>query len=587
MLLRELQMSYATSLKFSSILSRVFPVFLLTLLSFSNAINADTEFLPVEEAYPLSVTQEGKKLTIQWQAAEGYYLYAHKIKAKYLKDGQLVPLDLDIPKGKIKFDPNFNEELEVHYNTLNVTAMLDNADKPVHLSVKSQGCADAGLCYPPQTQYFSNQSGQFVELTKDTFNSQTNGNISNAMQNPASNEEPPLLLGMMIGAFIGGLILNLMPCVFPVLSLKALSLAHGDAKTHHRNGWAYTGGVVISFLLVAFIIIIAKSMGSSLGWGFQLQQPLFVVGMIYLFVLLGLNLSGLFEMGTSLMGVGNNLTQGDSASASFFTGVLAAVVASPCTAPFMATAVGFAVTQSAVTAILVFSCLGLGLAAPYLLLAYLPAVANRMPNPGPWMERLKQFLAFPMFLTSAWLIGVLGNQTSSKTVAFVVAGIIAMAFAIWVLQGRAEGLARWINRAAATAAGVAAIFIAVKVDTLDNQEDSPWIDYSAETIAEFRSQKKAIFVDLTADWCITCKMNEGVAIERDAVHSFAEENGIAMVKGDWTKNDPRITEYLASFGRNGVPLYVMYPSDPSKEPQILPQILTEDIVLDAMKQSIQ
>lgn len=553
----------------------------------TNVALADTEevFLSVDKAYPTSVTLEDRQLEVVWDTVDGYYLYANKISAYAWHDGQKQKLDLKLPKGKVKFDENFGEEVEVFYHALTATADVTDLPNAQYFTLKSQGCADAGLCYPPRTQYFSIQNGAMIEVTKDTFQSFTAVQDATAAT-PEEAPESTFLPTMLLGALLGGLILNLMPCVFPVLSLKALSLASGDAKTHHRNGWAYTAGIVLSFLLVAIIIIVAKNTGESLGWGFQLQQPMFVAGLVYLFVVLGLNLFGFFEMGTSFMGAGQELTQGDSAKASFFTGVLAAVVASPCTAPFMATAVGFAVTQSAITALLVFTFLGLGLAAPYLLLCYVPAVANRMPNPGPWMERLKQGLSFPMFLTSAWLLGVVGNQTSAKTASILVMGAIAITFAIWVLKGDASTKGRWIKRAFAALSAFAAIWIVVNVDQIDNQENSPWTPYSKQAISDFRSENRPVFVDLTADWCITCKVNENVAINREAVQNFAKENNIALVKGDWTKSDPKITEYLATFGRNGVPLYVMYSSDPSKAPELLPQILTEELVLEAMKKAL-
>ena len=559
---------------------------------FSNNAVSETSFLDVEEAYPLSVLNENDQLQLNWSIANGYYLYADKVSVKYWQDGKQAAADLSMPTGKIKYDENFGKELEVHYNSLTASMPLASNLENAQFSVKFQGCADAGLCYPPRTQYFSFQNGQFVEVTKDTFKSLTAGSVDESLASASSTEaevpaEPIFLPFILLGALLGGFILNLMPCVFPVLSLKALSLAHGDAATHHRNGWAYTAGIVVSFLLVAVILIVAKETGESLGWGFQLQQPIFVAGLVYLFVLLGLNLAGFFEMGTSFMGVGQNLTQGNGASASFFTGVLAAVVASPCTAPFMASAVGLAVTQSAIIALLVFTFLGLGLAAPYLVLCYVPAIADRMPRPGPWMDRLKQLLSFPMFLTSAWLLSVLGSQTSAKTVSYIVVGSVAITFAIWIVKGQGSNITRWINRGFATAAVACAALIVVKVDKIDSDENSPWIPYSAETIAELRSSNRPTFVDLTADWCITCKANEAVAINRDSVQNFAKENDIALVKGDWTKNDPRITEYLESFGRNGVPLYVVYSSDPSVEPKILPQILTEELVLDAMRESVQ
>lgn len=562
--------------------------FLLSTMCFIHSASAEDNFLDVNDAFVLSISQSDKQAVFNWKIADGYYLYGDKLRVIEKKDGQKITSDLVRPQGKIKYDENFGEELEVFYGELTASTKLVAGQNDSLLSVRYQGCADAGLCYPPQTRYFSYDGINFAEITKVAFNSSSIASSSKPTEtlNTAESSEAIFLPYMLLGALLGGFILNLMPCVFPVLSLKALSLSYNDGTSHIKNGWAYTAGIVLSFLLVAVIIITAKQTGESLGWGFQLQQPVFVAALVYLFLILGLNLAGFFEMGTSFMGVGQKLTQGNSTSASFFTGVLAAVVASPCTAPFMASAVGFAVTQSATTALLVFTFLGLGLAAPYLVLCHLPSVAKKMPNPGPWMERFKQLLSFPMFLTSAWLLGVLASQTSGKTAAYVVAGCVAVSFAIWVVKGDGSKFWRWLNRAFAAGAATAAIAIVFSVDKGPSEEDALWLDYSEETIAHLRSEKRAVFVDLTADWCITCKANEAMAINRKAVHLFAEENDIALVRGDWTSNDKAITKYLESFGRNGVPLYIVYPEDSNESPQVLPQILTEDLVLDALRQAV-
>lgn len=565
---------------------------------FETSLAPDDKFLPEAEAYVVVPNIEQEKISFRWIMAEGYYLYRHQLGLKLSGPDGLKDLAFSVPDGIIKFDEVFQKDFEVYYQTLTLSTDRIELPEGTELVLLSQGCADAGLCYPPRTQYFTLQNGVLIESATPTTGDANTAAISNSAnantaissaQNaalPLSNTQEQGLLAILIGALIGGMILNLMPCVFPVLSLKALTLASGDQAEHRVHGWAYTAGVVLSFIGVAGILISAKSAGDSLGWGFQLQQPVFIAALIYLFFLLAMNLFGMFEVGTSWMGVGQNLTQGHGVAPSFFTGVLAAVVASPCTAPFMATAIGFTLTQGPIITLIVFTALGFGMALPYLILSHSRVLASRLPNPGPWMDVFKQFLAFPLLLTCVWLLVVLGNQTSAYAGALMVGGMITLGFALWLVKHQPLSPAKWLVRILALASVAVALNLAVTIENhTEDNKDTDWQPYSEQRLNELRQAGFAVFVDLTADWCITCKINERVALV-DSVLDYAEEKDIILMRGDWTKSDPEITKLLHKFDRNGVPLYLMYPELSDDSPEVLPQILTPGVVLDAMKRAV-
>lgn len=576
--------------------ARLLFLWLFSMQAFAQGLESlfqtEDEFLPEEVAYVVTPTIDGKNLSFQWRMEDGYYLYRHQFGLALNSSEGSQPLEYSVPEGIIKFDKVFEQDFEVYYSDIILSATLDEPlSENAELILKSQGCADAGLCYSPRTQYFSLQNGFLVESdvstiaakTKPTeLNTSANTGITPPATNAVSNHS---LIAILIGAIIGGMILNLMPCVFPVLSLKALTLAQGSQAEHRINGWAYTAGVVLSFAFVAGILIVAKSAGTTLGWGFQLQQPAFVAALIYLFFLLAMNLFGLFEVGTSWMGLGQKLTQGNGVAPSFFTGVLAAVVASPCTAPFMATAIGFTLTQGPVTTLIVFVTLGFGMALPYLALSHSHALASKLPSPGPWMEIFKQFLAFPLLFTCIWLLVVLGNQTSAYASALIVGGTICLAFALWLLKHQPHSALKWLVRLSALALVAVAIQTATQISTHAEPDESGWQPYSETRLEELRQVGFPVFIDLTADWCITCKINERVALVDD-VMAYAEEHDIVMMRGDWTKSDPEITRLLHKFDRNGVPLYLMYAEESDAEPEVLPQILTPNIVLEAMKRAV-
>lgn len=402
--------------------------------------------------------------------------------------------------------------------------------------------------------------------------------------------QPSLWLALGF-ALLGGLILNLMPCVFPVLAIKAVSVLEarrGDGGAERLHALAYTGGAVLSCAAIALAIILLREGGQQLGWGFQLQAPAFVAFLAYLMLALGLSLSGLVQFGTSLMGVGQELVEQGGFSRSFFTGVLAVVVASPCTAPFMGTALGFALTQPLHVALLVFATLGLGLALPFLLLGFFPALGAWLPKPGRWMETFKQLMAFPLYLTVVWLLWVLGRQTSVDAVALVASGLVLLAFALW-LWGATQRTWLRVVLALLAAAGALALLahpaLTISADrapaavtgTAGTAQSEP---YSDARLAELRAQGRMVFVNFTADWCITCKVNEKVVFGNAEVRRVLAEQNVAWLTADWTTPDPAITAALERFGRSGVPLYLLYP--PVGEPEILPQVLTPDLMIEAV-----
>jgi thiol:disulfide interchange protein DsbD len=418
---------------------------------------------------------------------------------------------------------------------------------------------------------------------------------------PAGASTPPAavpaLPSLILLAILGGLILNLMPCVFPVLSIKAIGLVE-QAKKHpaavRAKGLVFAAGVVSSMLSLAVILLALRAGGEQIGWGFQLQSPLFVTLMVYLLLAVGLNLSGVFEVGGGLAGVGDGLTRGDGYRASFFTGVLTTLVATPCTAPFMAAAVGAALTQSPLVALVIFASLGVGLSLPYLLLSFAPWLRRALPKPGAWMDTLKQVFAFPMYASAAWLLWVLAQQTSSLGLGAALAGAILIALAAWAYQkSKFSGLG---GRVTAIVTAIAAVLLAVLLplrvagvaaaSTGSAAASTPaadaWQPYDAARVAEINAAGRPLLVNFTASWCLTCLVNERNAFADSAVQEVFREKGVTLMKGDWTNRDPAITKALSSFGRAGVPLYVVYNAKPgSSEPLVLPQLLTANIVHDA------
>ena len=409
----------------------------------------------------------------------------------------------------------------------------------------------------------------------------------------------------LLFAFAGGAILNLMPCVFPVLSIKVLNFAEHAGEENaspRRHGGAFGAGVVVSFWVLAGLLLVLRAGGSQIGWGFQLQSPPFIALMTMLFFGIGLNLLGVFEVGTGLMRWGGGVEGADAGSSyggSFFSGVLATVVATPCTAPLMGAALGFAISLSAAGALAVFTALGVGMAAPYVGLSMAPGLVERMPRPGAWMETLRQGLAFPMFATAVWLVWVFGQQAGVSGMAMLLGGLLLLSVAAWIVgrwdANRISGRARLFTRGLATVALVGAVLVALVGARYGTSSAAPrnnatkasakggaWQPFSPEKVERLRAEGRPVFVDFTAAWCLSCQVNKRTTLSKTAVQNAFEKKNVALLKADWTNRDPMITRALESHGRNGVPLYVLYRGDGS-DPKLLPEILTPDIVLGALE----
>ncbi|HSC66539.1 MAG TPA: thioredoxin family protein [Cellvibrio sp.] len=406
-------------------------------------------------------------------------------------------------------------------------------------------------------------------------------------------------------ALLGGIILNLMPCVFPVLSIKALSLvshANQSAAEIRVQGLVYTLGVLASFAVLALVLILLKAGGAQVGWGFQFQSPLFVLAMAYLMFAVGLSLSGVFFIGGSIAGVGSSLTEKPGYSGSFFTGVLATIVATPCTAPFMAAALGYALAQPAAKLFAIFLSLGLGLALPYLLLTSWPRLQRWLPRPGLWMERAKQLLAFPMYAAAIWLVWVLAQQAGINAIVVALGGMLLIALAAWLYDTTLASVnsVRRFGTYSALALVLLSVFIGYAGVNSSNATaglstngaaeadgkaaERNWEPYSEARLAELLAQGKPVFLNFTASWCISCLVNERVALSDAKVKAVFKDGEISYLKGDWTNRDLEITNFLKKFNRSGVPLYVFYPAGKAGEPAELPQILTPDIVIAAVTQ---
>ena len=397
-------------------------------------------------------------------------------------------------------------------------------------------------------------------------------------------------------AFLGGLLLNLMPCVFPVLFLKGLALVHSGHRELHKlrvHGLVYAAGILVSFWVLVAVLLCLRAAGATLGWGFQFQSPVFLALMAGLLFFLGLSLAGQFEIGLTLTSAGGALTQKHGYTGSFFTGVLAVVVATPCTAPFMGAAIGYALSAPAAVTFAVFTALALGLAAPYVALTLHPAWTRVLPKPGAWMEVLRQAVSIPIFITVIWLAWVLAGAYGAGVLAALLASFLLLAIAGWFLG-------HWpAKRWAAVVAGIILLGVvaltvfgqrlvgegAGKTDqtgktNLDTATGS-WEPWSAEVVSRYQAQGRPVFVDFTASWCLSCQVNERVALNRPEVQRAFEDRKVALLRADWTRHDEAITQALTELGRSGVPAYALY-APGEKSPRLLPEVLTPGIVTDAL-----
>ena len=390
------------------------------------------------------------------------------------------------------------------------------------------------------------------------------------------------ILTLIVFAFLGGLILNVMPCVFPILSIKILRFVEQSRDSTYKTlqqGLLFSLGVIISFLTIAALLIALKSGGESIGWGYQLQSPVVVSLLFYLFVVLGFIFMSNIVLGSSLARLSSiSLNKSDSLE-SFLTGVLAVIVASPCTAPFMGSAIGFALLQPSFYSILIFLGLGVGFSLPYLILSAKPSLLSFLPKPGQWMETFKQFMAFPMWASALWLLWVLSNQVNNQEVIQVLLGALLITTGLWFIEknNSERNWVRWLMRLPFLLLFIFSLWlIPTSYSDLDESKQDQ-LAYTPQLLEDLRENNSLVFLNFTADWCITCKVNEAVALKTSKVTKLLADKDITYIEADWTRKDPIISSALEKYGRTGLPLYLLFPS--KGDPLILPEILTEDILL--------
>ncbi len=591
--------------------------------------------LPSEQAFGFeAIVDDGNRLLLRFTPAPGYYLYRDRTSLALEGAPGIRTGKPQWPAGKPYQDEYFG----------NVVVYFDQVDVPLPLRREQveagdatlvatfQGCQTDGICYPPMTRRVRLElpAGKLSHTTeaavaslvipplpsgkKNTASvttrpepepepapqplvirpnsepaastSAADASADNSQRSqPPGTPEPASLLWILLLALAGGLILNLMPCVLPVLSLKVLGLAQSGVSRRHARLHAlwYTLGVLVAFTAIGALVLSLRAAGQAAGWGFQLQQPWFIAALAYLMFAVGLSLSGVFTLGGNLGGVGQSLASRQGAAGDFFTGMLACVVASPCIAPFMGPALAYAFTAPPLQAMLVFLMLGLGLALPFLLIGFVPALARRLPKPGAWMETFKQVMAYPMYLTAIWLLWVLGKQRGIDAVALLLAGAALLALGLWWFER-----SRWHSRTPGMTLGVIIIVLALTPVWAVTRLAPPAagvahegsVAYSPEMLDRLRADNRVVFVNMTADWCVTCKANERNVLDRDSFRDTLKRVDAVYMRGDWTNVDPQISAFLEQHKAVGVPLYVVY--GPGSPPRVLPTVLTQAIAEDAL-----
>ena len=595
--------------------------------------------LPEAQAFEVdAIADGGNRVVVRMTPAPGYYIYRDRSRFELEGDPGLQAQPPRWPEGTRHHDEHFGEVV-VFFDAVDVIVPVRRAHPGptrAKVVVTFQGCQTDGICYPPMTRQVpvdlpagtvdaapvsalpasaaatpatdparladagtGTAAGTDAQAGPDAAGDAgaeagpdaagapgadaSSGNAQRTAAPPPAAATPHLAWILLL-ALLGGLLLNLMPCVLPILSLKVLGLAQsGESRQRARTHalW-YTAGVLAAFAAVGALVMALRAAGVAAGWGFQLQQPWFVAALVYLMFAVGLSLSGVFTLGA---GIGGNLATPRSGPAGdFMTGVLACVVASPCIAPFMGPALAWAFAAPAAAGMLVFLALGLGLALPFLLIGFVPVLARHLPRPGAWMETLKQVLAFPMYLTAIWLLWVLGRQRGVDAVAAVLAGAALLALALWWFE-RSRWQGRGVQKGLALMLVVVAVLPVWGVTRLAPASQAPAtvngaIAWSPEALERLRAQDQVVFVNMTADWCVTCKANERNVLSGDAFHDLLARTGATYLRGDWTNTDPQISAFLEQHNAVGVPLYVVY--GPGAPPTVLPPVLTQAIVEDAL-----
>ncbi|WP_027484876.1 protein-disulfide reductase DsbD [Rhodanobacter sp. OR87] len=540
--------------------------------------------LPAEQAFRFEALAQGpKQLLLRWTMPKGYYLYRDQTTLK-LADAAGLALKPAWPAGTAHHDEHYGD-VTVYFDQVELPVTLEGdlaGRKQLALQASFQGCQDGGLCYPLMTRAVQIDLNGGAPATAVAVPERPPGDLADGPLRVS-------LLAALLLALGGGLVLNLMPCVLPVLSIKAVSVLEsgGNRATARRHALFYTAGVLCSFAALGLGILALRAAGHALGWGSQLQQPLLVGALACVMLAVGLSMSGVVQFGASLGNTGAVLASRSGPAGDFFTGVLAVVVASPCTAPFMGSALAYAFAAPMLSALLVFLMLGVGLALPFLAVGFVPALARLLPKPGRWMETLKQVLAFPMYLTAAWLVWVLANQRGADAVGLVLVAMVLLAMTLWWFErSRSRGAASKIAVAVLAVATLVPMYLLAHVpppSSTATAEDGV-VAYSPQKLAELRAAGTPVFVDMTADWCVTCKANEHAVLGTQAFRDLLQRTGAVYMKGDWTDVNPTISAFLQQYHSPGVPLYVVFPKDggPGRR---LSTVLTRSLVERALTEA--
>ncbi len=600
---------------------------ILFILLFST-INAQLNFFENKQVAKLKVYQSAEQahqeggviLAIQLLIDKGWHVNSNKPHDEFL-----IPVQIEVTSGfnnqkneiifpkpediKLEFSEepvSVFEGSPVFGSVVNFPKDTKLGKKDIIVKVTYQACNDK-TCMPPETLIDTisvnvvEKNVAIQENKNDIFSKINFGKTATPKKEISevpvkSGEEPIGIWIALLSAFLGGIILNLMPCVLPVLSLKILGIVQQsgeDSRKRIKHGIAFTLGVLASFLVLAGVLLLLRAGGEQLGWGFQLQSPAFIILLTILLFLFALSMFGVFEIGTSLTTVGQKSSNDTGFVGSFSSGILATVVATPCTAPFMGSALGYALSQPTIVALLIFAMLGLGMALPYLLLTTVPGLVKYIPRPGAWMESFKQFMGFLLMATVLWLLWVFSLQVGAEGLLILLAAFIIVSIGGWIFG-------RWGNIAKPKPTRIKAILLTalfiiggvvfafkyidtnVQISQSIEQGNINWQKFTPELLKKSLQEGKPVFIDFTAAWCLSCQVNEKVAFGSKDVQKAFKKLDVVMLKADWTNSDEMITKELAKFGRNSVPLYVLYSGKKNEEPQILPEIITPGIVLDAL-----
>ena len=573
--------------------------------AFAQSAGPGDGLLPVTQAFALkaSIAKPGA-IALHFDIAPHYYLYRGRIHAKILTPGVTAGA-LQTPAGIKEHDPYLGD-VEIYHGAVDASQPYSAADTmpaTLKVEVSYQGCheVEPKICYPPNTQTFTlptsgggpvgaagggDGAARNPITASLAVTSGTSASVDAANAQAASPIDTGLAFALLL-AFVGGLILNLMPCVLPVLAIKAVGvLESGESRQRARaHALAYAAGVIATFLAIGLAILGLRGAGHAVGWGTQLQQPLIVAVLACVLFAVGLSMSGVVQFGTGLGNIGTGLTRRGGAAGHFFTGVLAVIVASPCTAPFMGVALAYALVAPPLHELLVMLVLGIGLALPLTLIGLVPALARLLPKPGRWMETLKQILAFPMYLSAVWLVWVLAHQRGADAVALVLVAMVLLAAASW-WHGRG-GPARRIGHAftlVLALAGLASLYAIAHIASPARAaaSDGSSVAFSPAKLQSLRAAGTPVFVDIGADWCVTCKANEYAVLDTEGFKNLLAQTGAVYMKGDWTDVDPEIGAYLKQFHSPGVPLYVVYPRGGGAG-RALPTVLTASVVRAALE----